>query len=164
MVPKEMKTCKKCGYKYPLTSEFFYTEKRGKDGFKTKCKKCVRKENNIKTKQYYQNNRERRLKYQHKYNRNHRKEIKKKRKEHSRKHREKLDKRNKEWRQQFFEETGIKYKAIHEFIRYNKKKPEYCTICNEIKDLDLASIGHTYTRNPKDWIYICRECHRLFDK
>ena len=60
---------------------------------------------------------------------------------------------------------NVGYRALHDYIRKYKPKPEYCTICNEYgKKLHCCSIDHTYTRNLEDWIYLCVKCHSLFDK
>ena len=34
------KYCKKCGDYYPMTTEFWYRDKRAKDGFRHCCKGC----------------------------------------------------------------------------------------------------------------------------
>ena len=52
----------------------------------------------------------------------------------------------------------------HQYIKNIKPKPKFCLICNEKKELQLASINHTYTKNPDDYIYLCQSCHILFDK
>lgn len=57
------------------------------------------------------------------------------------------------------------YREKHKFMRKLKKKSERCEICNGIKlQLDLASIDHTYSDNPDDWLYLCRKCHRNMDE
>ena len=61
-------------------------------------------------------------------------------------------------------ENHNKLRALHIYIKNHKKKPEYCQICNEKRRLQLASINHTYTRNPEDYLYLCQFCHSLFDK
>ena len=60
---------------------------------------------------------------------------------------------------------NIGCRALHYRIRKLKLEPEYCTICNEInKKLECCSIDHIYTKNPDDYIYLCRSCHKLFDQ
>lgn len=54
--------------------------------------------------------------------------------------------------------------TIHHYIHRIKPKQSYCIICNQKKRLDLASINHTYTKNPEDYLWLCRSCHRLFDQ
>ena len=54
---------------------------------------------------------------------------------------------------------------IHYIVKKKKLKPKYCEICNEYKKkLYLASIDHTYTLFPKDYMYLCGSCHFLYDK
>lgn len=86
-------------------------------------------------------------------------------------------KRNREYREkrkdeikkkeaQYYEENKerlIKLQILHDKIRDTKKKQLFCTICNQPKKLELASIGHTYTENPNDYIWLCHSCHALFD-
>jgi len=59
---------------------------------------------------------------------------------------------------------NIEYRSLHQYIKKHKPKPKYCIICNEKKKLQLASINHVYTRNNKDWLWLCQSCHILFDK
>ncbi len=54
-------------------------------------------------------------------------------------------------------------RKLHRRIRQRKELPDQCTICNKKKKLDICSINHTYTEDPKDWIFLCRSCHMLFD-
>ncbi len=61
-------------------------------------------------------------------------------------------------------ELDMDYTTLHHYIKKIKPKPEYCEICNKHKPLELASKGHTYTKVPFDWKYLCRECHIEFDK
>jgi len=65
---------------------------------------------------------------------------------------------------QFKNKVGVVSVAIHNYIKKRKPKQEYCSICNKNKKLQLASIGHTYTREPEDYIWLCQSCHSLFDK
>lgn len=53
----------------------------------------------------------------------------------------------------------------HTTVRKIKKKPLICGICNEIKKLELSFIHHPkpYTRDPNDYIYLCRSCHTFYD-
>jgi hypothetical protein len=57
------------------------------------------------------------------------------------------------------------YKYLHTIIKKKKPKSLFCVICNKfINRLDLASINHTYTENPEDYLWVCRGCHILLDK
>jgi len=53
--------------------------------------------------------------------------------------------------------------ALHEWIRKNKQKPEFCERCNKERKLELSSNDHTYTKDIKDWEWLCRSCHRKKD-
>lgn len=65
----------------------------------------------------------------------------------------------------YWEGDKIGYKSLHRYITRTKEKPEVCMICNEYKNrLECCSIDHSYTRNINDWIYLCTNCHRLFDR
>jgi protein-arginine kinase activator protein McsA len=54
--------------------------------------------------------------------------------------------------------------AAHEFIIRRKPKPPLCEQCKSKPPKDLASInGHNYTRDPKDYSWLCRKCHVRMD-
>ena len=57
----------------------------------------------------------------------------------------------------------VKYGSLHDWARNNKPKPEFCEVCGKKKPLDLASIGHTYSRNLDEWRWLCRGCHMKVD-
>ena len=55
--------------------------------------------------------------------------------------------------------------TLHEYIARRKKKPLFCQICGKKKKLELANIkGHKYTRNPDDYMWLCRSCHTKLDE
>lgn len=56
---KKYQQCSTCGEVLPLSSEYFYKEKRSKTGFKTQCKKCKH--------EYYKMNQKYKIEYQKKY-------------------------------------------------------------------------------------------------
>ena len=55
-------------------------------------------------------------------------------------------------------------RSLHYWVRKNKPKPEVCTICNEVKELELSNISGEYKRDINDYWYLCKKCHKLFDK
>ena len=55
------------------------------------------------------------------------------------------------------------YTNIHEWVRRHKQKPKICCICNERRKLELANISGEYKRDIKDFLYVCKKCHVLFD-
>lgn len=56
------------------------------------------------------------------------------------------------------------YNLIHQWVRRHKRKPKICCICNERRKLELANISGEYKRDIKDFLYVCKKCHILFDK
>lgn len=55
--------------------------------------------------------------------------------------------------------------TFHEWLKRKYPAPEFCEKCHKKKKLDLASInGHKYTRNIKDYKWLCRSCHFKLDK
>ena len=59
------------------------------------------------------------------------------------------------------DEAGLK--AIHNYVSARKPKPALCECCNKEQQRDLSSNGHTYTRNPVDYEWLCRKCHIIKD-
>lgn len=52
----------------------------------------------------------------------------------------------------------VGYNGLHAWVRKNLPKPELCECCNEKPPLDLANKG-VYSRDFKNWEYLCRSCH-----
>ena len=61
-----MKKCTKCGIEKPLTAEYYHRQSSSKSGFQSDCKVC-RCEQKA---EYYQNNKEKVLKYAAEYRQN----------------------------------------------------------------------------------------------
>lgn len=55
------------------------------------------------------------------------------------------------------------YGAMHDYIKWYKSKPKFCMHCHKNKRLDLANKDHKYSRDFKDYIFLCRSCHMIFD-
>lgn len=53
--------------------------------------------------------------------------------------------------------------ALHEYMHKKLIKPKECTFCHKKKKLELSSIKHRYTRNKKDWQWLCKKCHFHYD-
>lgn len=58
--------------------------------------------------------------------------------------------------------------SIHSWIRRNYPKPKLCEECKIKPPLDLANISpsynkETYTRDIKNWEWLCRRCHMIKD-
>jgi len=61
--------------------------------------------------------------------------------------------------------TNLTYDGIHYHMKKIKPQPNYCTICyKKSKKLQLCCIDHIYTLNPRDYIWLCISCHRVFDQ
>ena len=59
-----------------------------------------------------------------------------------------------------------KMNSIHAWIRRRKPKPNKCPLCDKSIDTNkfqLANISGRYLMDVRDFIYICYECHLLFD-
>lgn len=68
------------------------------------------------------------------------------------------EKENPSWK-----ETGYGLATIHEWITKRKPKPLYCENCGEEKDLELSNRNHKYSRDPNDYDWFCRSCHRYYE-
>jgi len=66
----------------------------------------------------------------------------------------------------YITETNPSYEVIHSYVhkKLDKNKPKKCQHCKEIKKLDLASKSQKYKKNLKDWLWLCRKCHIIYDK
>ena len=82
------------------------------------------------------------------YKREHRQQVAKIRKEYKKKN----------WNKYYY------LNNLHIKVRRLKSKQKYCSICNEEKKLELSSINGIYTENPKDYWWLCHECHHLYDR
>jgi hypothetical protein len=59
---------------------------------------------------------------------------------------------------------GIGYSGLHDWARKNVEKPKKCDICGLYRKLELANKSHEYKRDVSDWLYVCRSCHRKYDR
>lgn len=59
----------------------------------------------------------------------------------------------------------VGYSSLHEWIGVNwgKAKEYTCSHCPK-QALDWANIAGIYDRNRKNWMPLCRSCHKKFDK
>jgi len=58
---------------------------------------------------------------------------------------------------------NIKYRELHQWLNRNMPRIDLCEFCNKKKSYDLANITGVYNRDFKNWKYLCRSCHRLYD-
>lgn len=56
------------------------------------------------------------------------------------------------------------YESKHGWVRYHKGKAKICDHCGKSNvTIDWANKDHKYSRNLKDYISLCRSCHRKHD-
>ena len=132
----------------PATLEYFNTRKDRKSGLTSWCKPCIK----IKNKTYYDKNAEKIIEGRKQYYQAHKEE----RRDYERLRYKKRYDSNPEY--------YIKYTNIHKWVRKRKIKPKYCSICNQEKKLQLANISGEYQKNINDYLWLCQECHYLYDK
>lgn len=53
--------------------------------------------------------------------------------------------------------------ALHLYMHKRMKSSGVCEHCKEEKKVELSSKKHVYTRNPKDWQWLCKKCHHKYD-
>lgn len=63
---------------------------------------------------------------------------------------------------------NLTLQGLHKWVRGAKPKPNLCEKCNLVPPLDLANISptfneKTYTRDLKNWWWLCRSCHMIID-
>lgn len=59
--------------------------------------------------------------------------------------------------------NDVGYKCLHDWVKRNKKKVEYCELCGEKKKLNLSNISGKYKRDLTDFRWLCRSCHNKVD-
>lgn len=60
---------------------------------------------------------------------------------------------------------NVGYASLHEWMRANYGAPDKCENCGAIENLEWASkIRGVYTRDPKDWLWLCCSCHKTHDQ
>ena len=128
------KKCTSCGRELPATNEFFSIDQKW---LSSRCKQC----RNEYFKEYRDKNKEKLKRYSREID---------------------IPKKLEAYEQD--KERINHLSKLHQYIRKIKPKQSYCTICNQKKRLELASINHTYTKNIEDYLWLCRSCHILFDK
>lgn len=58
----------------------------------------------------------------------------------------------------------VGYKALHTWLRKNYSQPDKCQRCGKITDKLELSCNGNYTRDIKDYEWLCRSCHWKKDK
>jgi len=54
---------------------------------------------------------------------------------------------------------NISYTTIHKYMREHNKPPNQCQLCNKTRKVELANISGIYTRDMKDYMWLCKQCH-----
>ena len=49
--------------------------------------------------------------------------------------------------------------SLHQWLKDRHQKPKLCERCNKKPPYDLANKTGNYTRNIKDYNWLCRKCH-----
>lgn len=57
---------------------------------------------------------------------------------------------------------NVKMDGLHAWVRKYLKKPDLCQNCYKKEPYDLANKGE-YSRDFKQWEWLCRKCHMLKD-
>lgn len=59
----------------------------------------------------------------------------------------------------------VSYRSLHQWINFNKPKSRFCECCGKATNkLDASSIDHTYKRDISQWRWLCKKCHKNYDK
>jgi len=58
---------------------------------------------------------------------------------------------------------NVGYAKLHEWIRKNKPKPEFCEVCNKNLPKIVANISGKYKRDLNDFKWVCGSCHNRMD-
>lgn len=54
-------------------------------------------------------------------------------------------------------------KWLHRYMKRILVKPDCCENCSKCLPLDLSNKSQRYTKDKKDWQWLCRECHTKYD-
>jgi hypothetical protein len=155
----ETKVCSKCGMAFPRTSEFFFKQKRGKDGLQGQCKKCRSKCNkehyrrnkerySETRKKYYINNKEWLLEYNKKWWKENFDRIAKWKVDYDKQYKinnyELVTERNREWRKNNPEK-------IREYARRQRvKNPEKARFYNKRRKARKKQLRNDFTKSQWD--------------
>lgn len=72
---------------------------------------------------------------------------------------ENIGEKNQEWKG-----DAVGYTALHDWVKRNKPKQDYCTDCKQPKNrLQLANISQQYKRDINDFEWLCVSCHMRKD-
>ena len=57
----------------------------------------------------------------------------------------------------------VGYAQVHQWVKKNKPKPEFCEHCHRRLSKDLHNKSKTYKRNINDYQWLCHKCHMKLD-
>lgn len=57
----------------------------------------------------------------------------------------------------------VKYVGLHHWVKDHMPKPSLCQRCKLLPPRDLANITGVYSRDFRNWEYMCIRCHLIFD-
>jgi len=55
------------------------------------------------------------------------------------------------------------YNKVHCWVRRRILPQKHCTICNEDKKLEIASVSGNYIKSIEEFFLLCKSCHQLYD-
>ena len=58
---------------------------------------------------------------------------------------------------------NVSYGALHDYVKTYMQKPLNCEDCGKPKKLDIANRSGKYSRDLRDWEWLCRKCHMKKD-
>lgn len=68
-------------------------------------------------------------------------------------------------RNHYYKGPKADYSALHHWIAREKGRPAYCEQCDKTSGkFEWANIDGKYRRELVDWIRLCVQCHRKYDK
>lgn len=74
-----------------------------------------------------------------------------------------LNEKNSNWKGKM-----VGYYGLHAWVKRHKGKPKKCEMCNkyisDLRKIHWANIDHKYHRDLNNWIRLCSECHKKYDK
>lgn len=140
-----MKQCTKCKSWFCLSQ--FYRSKQTRDGFHSWCKTCV----NDAIKLYRQSDKGKQV---------YRKWLLK---HYPHPHKPRsggriLGEKNINWLG-----DDVSYSGLHRWLRRHISKPNVCPGCKRSVSLEMVNITGFYTREFKNWQWLCRRCHMTID-
>jgi len=152
----QTKICTKCGAEYPRTAEYFYRDKRNRDGLKGDCKTCKREyirewksahreEIAKRGSMYYATCREERLEYQRKWRKANFDQ------KHSQEHRRRTRKRN--------AEGSFNAADIERQRKAQKSKCYYCGQKAKLTVEHLVPLARGGTNWPDNIVLACGPCN-----